>query len=533
MRSSNRYRCVLIVWMLVPFMVASAGSFGMTAKEVQRLRKEAAHRKRRIIVDNDGNEVVYTLKEATPEALLAARTTGLVGTQVDTIVYCTWSSGFSYFTHDTKVGQVFDSTVKEPGGKKGFSLNKTRAFIDQGTDALHTMVDFCRKNCIEIFWSFRMNDTHDAWGAWYSPHLFPKLKKDHPDWLVASKEKRSRCGGWSAVDYARPEIRDLAFRFVEEVCQNYDVDGVMLDFFRHPVYFKAHAMGGSVGQRELDMMTDLVRRVRKMADERGAKRNRPILVAVRTPDSVDYCKGMGLDVVRWMEQDLIDLLVVSGYFRLSAWETSVKLGHKYGVPVYPCLSETRIRDGEARKIRASLGCYRARARNVWYAGADGVFMFNYTNPKSPLWREMGDPKTLAGLDKYYTTGARGTGVINRWFIGGRRFLGRSPVSPESPRSLAPGKPVVVTLRVGEDLTKATGKTPVVTAKLALKGVEDAKAVSVKLNGKALGAGKASGAWIDFPVRPGDVIQGDNRFEVAAAVKAKAALRDLVLQVRYP
>ena len=40
--------------------------------------------------------------------------------------------------------QVFDSTVKEPSGKKGFSLNKTRAFIDQGTDCLEIITNFSR-----------------------------------------------------------------------------------------------------------------------------------------------------------------------------------------------------------------------------------------------------------------------------------------------------------------------------------------------------------------------------------------------------
>jgi len=42
------------------------------------------------------------------------------------------------------------------------------------------------------------------------------------------------------------------------------------------------------------------------------------------------CRANGFDIVRWMKEDLIDLLMVSGYFRLNPWETSVKLGHKYG-----------------------------------------------------------------------------------------------------------------------------------------------------------------------------------------------------------
>src|SRR6266446_7447102 len=65
-------------------------------------RREAANRKRRVIFNNDGDEIVYECHAATVEDLLNARSTALAGTQVDSICYCTWSSGFSMFTHDTK-----------------------------------------------------------------------------------------------------------------------------------------------------------------------------------------------------------------------------------------------------------------------------------------------------------------------------------------------------------------------------------------------------------------------------------------------
>jgi hypothetical protein len=502
--------------------------------ELRRVRKKAAHRRRRIIFNNDGNEPVYLLDEATPEALLACRTTPLLGSQVDSIFYCTWSSGFSFFTHNTKVGQVFDTTAnpKRPDNKRGgFSKNKTRDFIKQGTDPLKIMVEFCKKNKIELLWSFRMNDTHDAWGGWYSPLLFPQLKTDHPEWLVASKKKRSRHGGWSAMDFNHKEVRDLAVAFIEEVCENYDVDGIEMDFFRHPVYFKNPAWGKDATKAELGKMTSMVRRVRKVTERVGLERGRPILVAVRVPDSIGHCKAMGLDIVRWLEEELIDVLAVSGYFRLNPWEVSVKLGHKYGVPVYPCLSETRMR-GEARKARASLACYRARALNVWDSGADGVYMFNSFNPRNPLWRQVGDPKGLETLDKVYTTGARGVRVINSWMANGeKRFLNRPVLSPERPRSLQPGKATTVELRVGEDVAKGR---PDVKLRLRVKGLPDAGDLSVKLNGKPLSKGTKSGAWLDYSVSPTLVKKGANRFEIKLkpGSAAKPVLQDLLLWVRY-
>ncbi len=496
--------------------------------EWRQARKQAAHRRRRIIFNNDGCDAVYYCDEATPEKLLACRTTALVGTQVDTIFYCTWCSGFSNFTYHTKIGHVFTRTEEQ------LSNNKVGQFIQQGTDPLKIMVDFCRRNGIEIFWSFRMNDTHDASTAWYGPLLFPQLKKDHPDWLLGSRDKPTRHGRWTGVDYGRAEIRDLAFQFIEEVCQNYEVDGIELDFFRHLNYFKRVSTGQDAGPEEREMMTGLLQRVRKMTEAEGRKRGRPILIAVRVPDSVEYSAAMGFDLVRWLEDDLIDLLVPSGYFRLNPWETSVELGHEHDVPVYPCLSESRLK-GEAGKVRNSPEGYRARAMNVWDAGADGVYLFNYFNPKSPLWSELGDPESLRAMDKVYCTAARSVNNANSWLANGARFLNRSPLFPERPRTLKPGETTTVELRVGEHVEKGgTDGTPEVKLRLQVEGLSDAAEIAVKLNDRALSAGSLSGQWVECAVDPTLLRRGVNQFQITldSQSEAKPVVRDLLLSVRY-
>ena len=96
------------------------------------------------------------VKEVTANEVLRHRTLPLLGSQVDSIFYCTLSSGFGLFTHNTKVGEVFNKKVGI------VPYNITRELIDKGTDPLQIMVEFCRKNGIEIFWSMRMNDTHDV-----------------------------------------------------------------------------------------------------------------------------------------------------------------------------------------------------------------------------------------------------------------------------------------------------------------------------------------------------------------------------------
>ena len=178
-----------------------------TGAHWKNLRQEAINRPRRIIFNNDGNEPVVFCKSVNKEELLGLRTRDLVGTQVDSIFYCTWSSGFSLFTHRTQAGQVFSTREGR------FTNNLAPAFLEQGVDPLQVMVEFGHQRGIEVFWSMRMNDTHDGSKTDYGPVMFRAnhLKVQHPEYLIGSKAQPPRYGIWSAVDYALPPIRDLAF----------------------------------------------------------------------------------------------------------------------------------------------------------------------------------------------------------------------------------------------------------------------------------------------------------------------------------
>jgi len=472
-------------------------------RSMQEMRKKAAWKKRRIIFNNDGNEPVYFMDEATPDALLKVRTSPLKGSQVDTIFYCTWSSGFSYFTHDTKVGDVFTET------RSKLSKNKTAELIAKGHDPLKVVTNWCKQNEVEVFWTFRMNDTHDVSREWYGPLLFPPLKKKHPEWLVGSAEKRPPNGRWTAVDFTRPEICDLAFRYVEEVCQNYDVDGVELDFFRHLNYFKRVSWGEPAGKKELQILNNLMRRIRKMADEEGNKRGRPFLIAIRVPDSVEYSRVLGLDVETWLQEGLVDVLTVSGYFRLNPWKKSVELGHKYHVPVYAGLSESRQKDKVARKVYASTEGFRGRAMTAWSEGVDGIYLFNSFNPHHPLWRELGDPESLKKLPKVYFTSARSFASVNSWWKKGASFMNRDILSPDRPRKIMVGKEVAVTMPVGENPVDTDSD---LLLKIRVRELPmPNEALQVSVNGNPVALKNSTGKYLEGVVSRNFVHQGENQF----------------------
>lgn len=300
---------------------------------------------------------------------------------------------------------------------------------------------------------------------------------------------------------------------------------------RHPIYFKGPAWSKDAAQEELDKLTDMARQVREVTERVGLKRGRPILVGIRVPDSVDYCRAMGIDVEHWLGEGLVDIMAVTGYFRLNPWSVSVALGKRYGVPVYAGLNETRIGDGAARKLRAGQACYRGRATVAWAEGVDGVYMFNSFNPKSPLWHQLGDPEVLRGMDKTYVIGGRGVRAINTWMKDGeKRFLKRPSLSPERPIKLQPGKPASVELQIA-GLPKEC-KALEATLRVRVKDLKDA-AVQVALNEQVLPAGVAAAPWTDYALTPEQLREGTNSVTVIlpAGSAAKPVWMDVAVQVK--
>lgn len=512
--------------------LGSASAQTMSLEELREARRQAAHRERRVIFNNDGNEPVYLCENNTPGELLRHRTSDLAGTHVDSIFYCTWSSGFGMFTHGTEVGSVFDTK------EALFSKNRITEMLAAGTDPLDVVVDFGKQNGIEVFWSFRMNDTHDASSAEYGPIMLRAnpLKQKHPEWLIGTPEDRPKLGGWTAVDFGRAEIRDLATRYVEEVCRNYDVDGIELDFFRHPVFFKRAAQTGTpCTDQERALMTDMMRQIRKVTEAEGRKRGRPILVAVRVPDSLDYSRDVGLDIEHWLAEDLVDLMVVSGYFRLNPWRTSVELGHEYGVPVYPSFDESRVRDPESKKLRTTAAAYRGRTLAARHAGADGVYLFNSFNPKDPIWNELGSPAKLVTLDHDYFASIRGEGRAAGGALAHRDDQNVPTLNPASPKRIRPGDAAEVKFRSGSDFSETDAEnTPRVTLRLRFDGLASAEAIAVALNGAPLSSPQAAGEWLEFSVRPNRLRSGANVVRVARSDGSRPSTwTDLQCTVRWP
>jgi glycosyl hydrolase family 10 len=493
--------------------------------ELEKLRKQAANRPRRIVYNDDG---CHGPARNTPQELLACRVRQVTNTQVDTICYCTGGGGL-FWAHQPKVGEVLGAWVEE-----GHALYVKQmrdgliAMKKQGTDPLAVVVDHGHKNKMEVFWSYRMNNPECSFISWG----LSQRKRDNPQYIMGTKadfEKypHSNPKAWYTLsDYENPEVRDHIVRIFEDVCQRYDIDGIELDFIRHPLFFRPNLEGKPAQPSHVEMMTDMLRRIRAVTERESIKRGRPILVTVRAPLSVKSCLDIGLDIRAYLEEDLMDILIAGQDYIQMAVAASLKdmvdLGHKYQVPVYALLVPPKPYDRYRHDNRA----WWAAAMNRFYWGADGIYLFNlFPTKPDERFNQLGSVETLKGRDKIYAIDnpARENvlGTFKLVMVGPNRL----------PITLVPNSRVTAKLPVGEDIVANTppGKTASTLLRLRVAGMVQGDKIQVIFNGHPLTvrgpvkplATKPSSSWFHIETDPKLVKAGYNLIGVRLGTKRSA------------
>jgi len=469
-RVSGRYgagSCVFRVVALLCLTVCLTGFAKAADSAWESLRAGLKNRPRPLILNSDGNEMVYypTNAPVTAEGFFARRLDEYRGTKISTLAYCPWSSGFGLMT-TTRAGEYFDAPID----LKKDCTNATPAFAAKGLDCLDMVTSFCRTNGMEIFVSIRVNDTHDR--SYVRPGsnpprswLFPKWKDENPDCLCGEPRRQPPYASWTAVDFENPKVRDYMKKFVSEFANNYDVDGIEYDFMRHGPIFKSVAWGASATEAQLKLMTDFMRELRDITEAAGRKRGRPILVLVRTSDSLAYAKEFGIDVEDWLKSGVMDLWSVSDYFQLDYLKPNADLAHKHGVRFYSALAESRIPSFVKRNAKKGLRClpgrntvasFAAEYAAAMTAGCDGVESFNL----SVIWNTVNGPKLLqvdpreaSAADKAYFAFVRGSGGYRpeQWLKDGSRFYRRPRIDPGNPIVLPTDETFRFAMELGEGL----------------------------------------------------------------------------------
>lgn len=546
----------------VMICVLSALHLGSSADNVSwtERRKEAVNRPRTVIYYNGGEEPLFWPKGQpfSIQAFLEKRIAPLKESEVDTIFYAPVAA-FAFLSAKIPSAELAD---RQPLGSKWLdnSTNVLQAFIAEGTDPLHVVTTWCRVNGKEVFATLCLNTTHHGteydFGkppppyTWDS-YLFPPFKVHNRKLLLGEPTTRPPYATWSGVDYTHETVRQTFFENARDICTSYDIDGICLDFMREPQLFKSVAWGGKASGQERKLITELVRRIRAVADSEGQKRGRPILLTVRVPDSVPYAKDIGIELESWLAEKLVDFVVGAGPFQLNPWSYMTALCKKGGVKFYASLDESGIWVGndsgghvdDERLPRQCPETYRARVMEARVAGVDGVL---FANRYDEDWRRheiknykswiCGDPEDIKLQDKRYFVTYRTVGQAGRFLKEWAPYAAVPELSTHRPANLKAGSaeyPIYVWDNLPElKKTKVMPELMLTSEAVIPTGTE----LEVALNGKKLELIKKQAGCQKFAVPPDSLKYGANKIQLRAKGRNKSGLpvevRNVAIDVKF-
>jgi hypothetical protein len=304
----------------------------------------------------------------------------------------------------------------------GLPIGSFGQYMLDGGDLVAVFVDRCREQGIVPFVSLRLNDYHGneyadllmdrvrqgrgadnakpgMQGCWQSRFYLehpeyrieadPQAYTDNPDPIAFRRDHKLRytIRNNRVFNWAEPAVREHKLALLVELCENYDIDGLELDFMRHARYFR---LDETTAEQRVEIMTGFVSQVRQALD-RTAKPGRHRWLCVRVPFRIKRHDELGVDLRKWVDAG-VEMINLSCHYvtqqqsdlaevcRLVP-EAAVYLETTYTNHRYPKPSGPRISSNEVyRKMTPEQ--FSTAAHLVFARGGSGISAFNFAYYRS-------------------------------------------------------------------------------------------------------------------------------------------------------
>lgn len=334
----------------------------------------------------------------------------------------------------------------------GQKLDQYTQAVVNGTDLIQVFLDRCRMYGQAPFISIRMNDAHHKEnvgkkkGDKSSGSLSMSINRfyhDHPEYRLVPG---SLSGKDVVLNWAVPEVRAQKFALLQELCVNYDLDGLELDFLRFYGYFRPEE---TTREQRAAIMTDFVKDVRALL-ERTKREGRHRWLSVRVPCYTDSYELLGIDLAA-MTAAGVDIVNASSHYfttqqhQLANIRKQASSATLYFELCHAIWKGAKVTEGyDVFPYRRATKEHLHTAAHLAYArGADGISLFNYAyyrengtgegrgvfgEPPFDALKGLRDPSTLAKEPQH-------------WFLAqGWRAPGCKPLA--LPRKVVPEAPTV-------------------------------------------------------------------------------------------
>lgn len=324
-----------------------------------------------------------------------------------------------------------------------FPLKSVAQYILNGGDPVQDFVEHCHKKGIQAFLSTRLNDCHhleDIGNPKKGMMEICKFYAEHPEYRLDVQPQIQRMWLARILNWEFPEVRQYKYSLIKELIENYDIDGIELDFMRHWMYFR---LDKTTSVQRKEIMSAFVKDVRKALDEKGGRYR---WLCVRIPSDLVWHDKLGIDVNE-LSKIGVDMFNLSNSYFTEQQNDAAQI--KKLIPDKPVYIEfchaTTIgtfvnKLGSDNKTmgydnftfrRTTPIQYYTGAHLAYTRGLSGISTFNFVyyrqygepgmgpfnEPPFEIMRHLGDPNWLAKQPQHYVLGEVSMGnrplVLNR------------------------------------------------------------------------------------------------------------------------
>ena len=455
-------------------LAASLTSTAVSNPVTTKASSVKSNKKPRIMFYNDCRHPgIYMYEPPMEKEEFEAAVDELIGTPVDALVFGLGDG--RTVLHGTKVGELWGSPIKKWGHLIFRRAHQNaKMMLESGKDPLRIVCDHAQGSGMLIYPSLLLNrgrgekQEHDFRAAkftWENKHLEIGSSGDLP----------SNFAGLRKLDFKHKEVRDERFSIIEEVLNNYPVDGFEL-LFSHMHFF--HPQELEAGRK---IMTAWVKRVYEAVKASGKERELAVLV----PADIETAFSLGLDLKEWIHEGIVDVINAQSYYQkidnLANFRPLVEAAKDTSCRIHASINGVINSD---RVSGAPIEMIRAVASNYWAQGIDGLLLsqwFAGTNwPYQASFyeqlREVSYPKLMAPKDKFYLVP---TADQSR----------QTPPNPKTPlpQILNIDVPVKVQLPITDNLQywNRQGRIHEILLRIRLTDSTEIDRVRFSLNGKVL------------------------------------------------
>lgn len=490
--------------------------------------------------------LIYMYEPPMQKEELEAAVDELVGTPVEALMFCLGDG--RTVLHDTRVGELWGHNVKRwPHLVFQRAHRNAAQLIRRGLDPLRVVCERARAKGMLIYPTLlvqqgrgpREEDVRCSEFRFANQHLEIGAKGDLPPDFA----------GITCLDFAHEEVREERFALIQEVLDNYPVDGFELQLNYQPHYF--HPANMAKGRR---LMTAWIERVYRAVKRSGKERE----LVLRVPASIAGCLEVGLDLREWLRRGIADALVGQNFSgpelldQMADFRPLVAAAKGSGCRVLAAIQSLVDSD---RLGDASIEMIRAGACNYWAQGVDGLYLAHwfgnwpYQASFYEKLRELPHPEIMAPRDKTY-------------FIPTETGRYPKPICEPGlemvlPATLALNQPVQLPLRLSDDLPRwqRVGRVHQVLLRVRVMGINERHRLRFRLNRKVLPLESArlinetyrmkapryrtgSGYWFVFRLDQTHwPRQGENLLEITLLKGDRQALpevrvRDVEVEIHY-